>query len=61
MENKDLTARELEVLKAKNALSAKEVAEMDDFSIKIKGNATLDFNDCVDLYADEHNTPNEQR
>lgn len=45
MENKDLTARELEVLKAKNALSAKEVAEMDDFSIKIKGNATLDFND----------------
>lgn len=60
MENKNLTARELEVLEAQKALSAKEVAEMDDFSINIKGNETLDFNDCVDLYADdEHDTPDE--
>ena len=59
MENKNLTARELEVLKAKEALSAAEVAEMEDFSIKIKGNETIDFNECIDLYADEHDTPSE--
>lgn len=59
MDNKNLTALELEILRAKNALSSAEVAEMDDFSIKVKSDEIINFNDCIDLYADEHDTPDE--
>lgn len=53
MDNKDnLTARDLELLEAQKALSSKEIAEMDDFAIKLSKDQMVDFNDVVDLYPD---------
>lgn len=53
MDNKDnLTAKEQELLEAKNALSSKEVAEMGDFSIPLGNGEMLDISKYVDLYPD---------
>lgn len=53
MEKKDnLTAREMEVLEATQALSAKEVAEMEDFSIPLGNGEVVDIRKYTDPYPD---------
>lgn len=55
MDNKDnLTAKEQELLEARNALSSKEVAEMGDFSIPLGNGEMIDISKYVDLYPDPH-------
>lgn len=53
MDNKDnLTAKELEVLEAKQALSSKEVAQMGDFSIPLGNGEVVDMSKYIDPYPD---------
>lgn len=53
MDNKDnLTARDLEVLEAKKALSSKEIAQMEDFSIRLTNGEVLDIGKFVERYPD---------
>lgn len=53
MDNKDnLTARDLELLEAQKALSSKEVAQMEDFSIPLTNGEVLDVSKYVDRYPD---------
>lgn len=49
---KNLTAKEQEILKAKEALSAVEIAQMQDFKVKINKEEVIDFTEMVDLYPD---------
>lgn len=55
MDDKDnLSARQQELLEAKNALSSQEVAEMDDFKIPFTNGEVFEFSKFIDEYPDPH-------